>query len=531
MSRTLLLISLAASAPQMLLSQEAEEEDYDLASRGPYEYKFRVDDPETYNKYEIEEKGDPDIVKGSYRINLPDGRTQVVNYEVHPERGYEAKITYEGEAQYPDTPGYVATPYGPPEPLRPGFEKFKRDSKAAASLLTESDDDSKIAKKRDARKVEIKFSNNGPIKNLRPKAEDLIAAQTKIDVEQIEKKDVVIEKETKTTGGKKYDPKKQKIVVVVDENLPTKNAVDEENNGDDDFYDSEHSPQAEPLSLRQNTKPRNKTNKKKETVSRRAEYRPEELISKQEPTIQAISTAGSKIQEDENVFVPLIYEAVPTLRQEDDLHLDLAKENVKTAENILDDIYTESDPDSSNPTVVLDLLDSAFDPDLPVLEFREVTPRAGPGIQIAEQIPETRLPAPGPAESNRVKNHRKRKIDIKDFNKNPVDPNPYLYLLKQEYPTLYRSQTDLAPAGAAAAGYQLPAANIPDRSKNVPNINAEDYEHLYQTIFGEADLVQTPQKVLRKVRVPKQLASPHFLSPLVHHPERLRLVQTGSHEA
>ena len=447
--------------------------------------------------------------------------------KVHPERGYEAKITYEGEAQYPDTPGYVATPYGPPEPLRPGFEKFKRDSKAAASLLTESDDDSKIAKKRDARKVEIKFSNNGPIKNLRPKAEDLIAAQTKIDVEQIEKKDVVIEKKTKTTGRKKYDPQNKKNIVVVDENLPTTN-VDEKNNGDDDFYDTKHSPQAEPLSLRQNTKP----SKKKESATRRAEYRPGDLNSRHEPTNQASSTAASKIQEDYNVFVPFIYEAVPTPKQEDDLHLDLVEKTAKIAaeKNILDDIYTESDPDSSNPTVV-DLLESAFDPDLPVVEFREVTPRAGLGIQIAEQIPETRLPAPGPAESYRVKNHRKRKIDIKDFNKNPVDPNPYLYLLKQEYPTLYRSQPDLAPAVAAAAGYQLPAGNIPVRSKNVRKINAEDYEHLYQTIFGEADLVQTPQKVLRKVRVPKQLASPHFLSPIVHHPERLRLVQTGSHEA
>ena len=52
----MLLISLAASVPQMLWSQEAEEEDYDLASRGPYEYKFRVDDPETYNKYEVREQ-------------------------------------------------------------------------------------------------------------------------------------------------------------------------------------------------------------------------------------------------------------------------------------------------------------------------------------------------------------------------------------------------------------------------------------------------------------------------------------------
>ena len=47
---------MSLAAPQMLLSQEAEEEDYDLASRGPYEYQFRVDDPETYNKYEVRKK-------------------------------------------------------------------------------------------------------------------------------------------------------------------------------------------------------------------------------------------------------------------------------------------------------------------------------------------------------------------------------------------------------------------------------------------------------------------------------------------
>ena len=391
--------------------------------------------------------------------------------------------------------------------------------------MTETDGDDDIAKKRDARKVEINFSNNEPIKNLRPKAEDLIAAQTKIDVEQIEKKDVVIAKKTKTTGVKKYDPESKKNIVVVDENLPINI---EENNGDDDFYDTKHSPQAEPLSLRQNTKPRSKTDKKKEYAARRAEYRPGDLVSRHEPTNQATSTVKSKIQEDENVFVPLfIYEAVPTTpRQEDDLHLDLAKKSVRTPENILDDIYTESVPDSSNPTVV-DLLESAFDPDLPVVEFRErEVPRAGAGIQIAEEILGPRLAAPAPGSN--PKNHRKRKIDIKDFNKNPVDPNPYLYLLKQEYPTLYRAQTDLASA-VGAAGYPLPAENIPVQSKNGPNINPEEYEHLYQTIFGEADLVQTPQKVVRKVRVPKQLAAPHFLSPgSVQHPERLRLVQSGS---
>ena len=414
----------------------------------------------------------------------------------------------------------MASPYGPPEPLRPGYEKFKRDSAAAAaSLLAETGDGSETAKKRDARKVEINFSNNGPIKKLKPKAEDLIAAQTKIDVEQIEKKDVVNEK-TKSIGVKKHSKKERNII---EENLPANYVVDEENN--DDFYDTQHSPQAEPLSLRQNTKPRNKTNKKKETETRRAEFRPEEL-SRPQPTFRATSAATSKsnIKEDENVFVPFIYEAVPSPRKDDDLHLNLAEENVKTAENILDDIYTESDPDPA----VVDLLEFAFDPDLPVVEFREVTPRPGPGIQIAELIPVTGAPAPAPPPSNRVKNHHKRKIDTKDYNKNPVDPNPYLYLLKLDYPTIYRSQTDLAPA-VSAAGYRQPAGNIRVRGKHIPNINTEDYEHLYQTIFGEADLVQSPQKVLRKVRVPKQLVSPRFLSPGAgaHHSQRLKLVQAG----
>ena len=34
---------------------EAGAEDTDLLSRGPYEFQFRVDDPETFNKYEVGE--------------------------------------------------------------------------------------------------------------------------------------------------------------------------------------------------------------------------------------------------------------------------------------------------------------------------------------------------------------------------------------------------------------------------------------------------------------------------------------------
>ena len=36
----------------LLAADEAEEDQ----SRGPYEFQFRVDDPETYNKFEVENK-------------------------------------------------------------------------------------------------------------------------------------------------------------------------------------------------------------------------------------------------------------------------------------------------------------------------------------------------------------------------------------------------------------------------------------------------------------------------------------------
>jgi len=105
--------------------------------RHPYSYTYNVLDVPSQNNYEVSETGDKEYVRGSYRVDLPDGRTQIVEYKVHPKEGYQAKVTYEGTATYPatDSTPYVASSnkvHAPPIRVRTAKannEKFKRQSK------------------------------------------------------------------------------------------------------------------------------------------------------------------------------------------------------------------------------------------------------------------------------------------------------------------------------------------------------------------------------------------------------------------
>jgi len=248
------------------------DEDYDVLTRDPYEYQFKVDDAATSNRYEISESGNPDVVKGSYRIELPDGRTQIVTYEVHPEKGFDAKVTYEGTAQYPDNPDYVPSAYGPPEPIRPGYAKYKRQSQPRASK----------------KKVGNKVREQRKVKNISFKEEQPVDVSTDL---------------LTASSEKEYFKKQESITE--QKNLSTNTKAPSES-----FDDTDHSPQAEPLSLRQSSPTK--------TTERPQEYKPPGVQKETYDRKKEDDTSVTKKQSSEPktfATVPpslVVHEAVPT---------------------------------------------------------------------------------------------------------------------------------------------------------------------------------------------------------------------------
>ena len=88
----------------------------------PFEFAWAVKDEPSYNDYSHQTKSDGKVENGSYRVVLPDGRTQIVTYKAD-DYGYVADVKYEGEAKYPAyTPAYKANYPAPAYPA-PAYPK------------------------------------------------------------------------------------------------------------------------------------------------------------------------------------------------------------------------------------------------------------------------------------------------------------------------------------------------------------------------------------------------------------------------
>ena len=83
------------SPPQY--SSGSDSESYE-SSEAKYDFDWAVS--EDSNEFAHQEARDGDDTRGSYYVQLPDGRLQTVTYYVDGDNGYVAEVNYEGEAHY-----------------------------------------------------------------------------------------------------------------------------------------------------------------------------------------------------------------------------------------------------------------------------------------------------------------------------------------------------------------------------------------------------------------------------------------------
>ncbi|XP_037804343.1 cuticle protein 18.6-like [Penaeus monodon] len=86
----------------------------------PFEFAYAVQDDYSGNNYAHQETSDGQVTSGSYRVALPDGRTEIVEFTADHDNGYVANVAYEGEASYPaPAPSYPAPAPSYPAPPPP----------------------------------------------------------------------------------------------------------------------------------------------------------------------------------------------------------------------------------------------------------------------------------------------------------------------------------------------------------------------------------------------------------------------------
>ncbi|PSN42144.1 hypothetical protein C0J52_17131 [Blattella germanica] len=112
-----------------------DEHNHDHHEPGmPYDFTYAVKDDYYGTDYSHNAISDGDVVKGEYRVQLPDGRLQIVRYTADWKTGFHADVSYEGQASYPEpSSGYNyqgpnrgggaagGPTYGPPAPSSPGY--------------------------------------------------------------------------------------------------------------------------------------------------------------------------------------------------------------------------------------------------------------------------------------------------------------------------------------------------------------------------------------------------------------------------
>merc|ERR1712106_789196 len=113
----LVAVASAAGPPAPYAPQEAYP---DLPP--VYNYQYGVNDPEYSGAVFTHQENRADYnTAGEYRVNLPDGRVQIVTYTAGPE-GYIADVKYEGEAVYAEVAPYKPAP---PPAYKPALAPYK----------------------------------------------------------------------------------------------------------------------------------------------------------------------------------------------------------------------------------------------------------------------------------------------------------------------------------------------------------------------------------------------------------------------
>lgn len=76
-----------------------------MLQKRPYAFEYGVKDYLSGTDFSRVEESSGQVTRGSYKVALPDGRVQIVNY-VADDNGYKASVTYEGDPVYPSPSEY-----------------------------------------------------------------------------------------------------------------------------------------------------------------------------------------------------------------------------------------------------------------------------------------------------------------------------------------------------------------------------------------------------------------------------------------